>query len=162
MQPRFATIAEPDGIWLGAAAKRSPFHTRRKPVVPPIRRNPLSGSRERTPFGEGLECWYGPRRFALSRDAVAAIDSSVREHPELALYYRDTLRPAESYVQTVLANDPAIRVRDDERRRWRSAAPIGPGELDAVLGSGADFAGPFDAAALDAVDARLRRMPASG
>ena len=57
------------------------------------------------PFGEGLECHYGSRLVVLSRRAVDVIDSAVREHPELVLYYRDTLSPVESYVHTVLAND---------------------------------------------------------
>ena len=154
---RAVTITRPDGAWLGLPAKRSPFRSRqRKPLVLPFRHNPLANSRSRLPFGEGLECFYGPRRFALSRDAVAAIDASLREHPELALYYRDTLDPAESYFHTVLGNDPSIRVRVDDRRRLWSPEPIGPDALDAVLGSGADFAGPFDDAALDLVDARLR------
>jgi hypothetical protein len=71
------------------------------------------------------------------------------------------LHPAESYVQTVLANDPAIHVREDDTRRWRSAEPIGAGALDEVLASGADFAGPLQPAALDAVDARVHRRDPS-
>ncbi|HEX5192395.1 MAG TPA: hypothetical protein VFW09_06290 [Solirubrobacteraceae bacterium] len=156
LRPRMMAVTRPDGLWLGAPAKRSPFHERRL-HLPPIRRNPFAGSRARTPFGEGLQCWYGPWRFALSRDAVAAVQASVLEHPELALYYRDTLHPAESYVHTVLGNDPLIRVRADDRRRWRSGESIGVGEIDEVLRSGADFAGPFEPAALDAVDARVHK-----
>ena len=156
---RATTITRPDGTWLGVPAKRSPFaEHKRKLVVPPLRPNPLAGPRARTPFGEGLECFYGAWRFALSHDAVAAVDASVRDHPELALYYRDTLDPAESYVHTVLGNDPSIRVRDDDRRRLRSADPIERGALEAVLASGADFAGPFDDAVLDAVDARVHGL----
>jgi hypothetical protein len=154
--PRVAKVTRPDGAWIGVPAKRSPFHTpRQKLVVPPIRRNPFADARSRTPFGQGLECWYGPWRFALTRDAITAVDASIREHPELALYYRDTLDPAESYVHTVLGNDASIRVREDDRRRLRSADPIASGSLDAVLRSGADFAGPFDPGALDLVDARV-------
>jgi hypothetical protein len=162
LRPRIVTIDRPDGVWMGVPAKRSPFHTpRHKLVVPPIRRNPLADARARTPFGHSLECWYGPMRFALAHAAVAAVDASLHDHPELALYYRDTLHPAESYVQTVLANDPAIRVREDDTRRWRSAEPIGAGALDEVLASGADFAGPLQPAALDAVDARVHRRDPS-
>jgi hypothetical protein len=160
---RPVTITRPDGAWLGVPAKRSPFRSpSRKPLVPPIRRNPLATSRSRIPFGEGLECFYGPRRFALTRDAVAAIDASLTAHPELALYYRDTLDPAESYFHTVLGNDPSIRVRVDDHRRLWSAEPIGPGAVDAVLGSGADFAGPFEDAALEFVDARGRGGSSAG
>jgi hypothetical protein len=160
---RPVTITRPDGAWLGVPAKRSPFRSpKRKPLVLPIRHNPLANSRSRLPFGEGLECFYGPRRFALSRDAVAAIDASLTDHPELALYYRDTLDPAESYFHTVLGNDASMRVRVDDHRRLWSAEPIGPGSLKMVLGSGADFAGPFDEAVLEFVDARVRGGSSAG
>jgi len=84
------------------------------------------------------------------------IDTAVHEHPELVLYYRDTLVPVESYVHTVLANDGSVSLRDESRRLEFSGAV----DVDALLASGADFAGPFDAgsdAVLDALDARVHR-----
>jgi hypothetical protein len=156
LDPRLAVAVTPAGVRIGVPAKRSPFRTpKRRPRVSPIRHNMLSSvEAEHSPFGEGLECRYGPASFVLSRRAVAVIDAAVREHPELVLYYRDTLVPVESYVHTVLANDSSISLRDDDRR-VRSDRPIGVDELDAVLGSGADFAGPLNEAALDAIQARL-------
>jgi hypothetical protein len=158
LNPYVAAEVTPAGVRIGVPAKRSPFKPpRRKPVAVPIRHNPLSSVHaERSPFGEGLECRYGPASFALSRRAAEAAAAAVREHPELVLYYRDTLVPVESYIHTVLANDPSIRLGNDDRR-FRSDGPIAIDELDAVLASGADFAGPFDpdAAVLDAIDARV-------
>jgi hypothetical protein len=158
LSPHLAVEVTPAGVRIGVPAKRSPFKLpRRKALAVPIRHNPLSPVQAgRSPFGEGLECRYGPASFALSRRAAEATAAAVREHPELVLYYRDTLVPVESYIHTVLANDPSIRLSDDDRR-FRSDGPIAIDELDAVLASGADFAGPFDpdAAVLDAIDARV-------
>jgi Core-2/I-Branching enzyme len=155
LSPRLAVEVTPAGVRIGVPAKRSPFKApKRKPLAVPIRHNPLSTVQaERSPFGEGLECRYGPASFVLSRRAVEAIDAAVREHPELVLYYRDTLVPAESYIHTVLANDSSISLRDQGPRLELSGAV----DVDAVLASGADFAGPFDpdAAVLDAIDVRV-------
>jgi hypothetical protein len=157
--PRVAVQATPAGIRVGVPAKRSPFTaSKRRPLVGPIRHNPLSPvAAERSPFGEGLECRYGPASFVLSHRAAEVIDAAVRAHPELVLYYRDTLVPVESYIHTVLANDSSISLRDEHRRFELS----GTVDVDAVLASGADFAGPFDArrdaAALDAIDDRVHR-----
>jgi hypothetical protein len=164
--PRVLVRATPAGVQIGLPSKRSPFKTpKRKPLALPVRHNPLSSvDAERSPFGEGLECHYGSRSFVLSRRAVEVVDAAVREHPELVLYYRDTLVPAESYIHTVLANDPTITLHDDDRRRDLSDTM----DVDALLAPGADFAGPFehpvDPALLDAVDARVhvRRLHDGG
>jgi Core-2/I-Branching enzyme len=113
--PRVLVRTTPAGVRIGVPAKRSPFRQpKRTPLALPIRHNPLSSLHaERSPFGEGLECRYGSRSFVLSRRAVEVIDAAVRDHPELVLYYRDTLIPAESYIHTVLANDSTISLRNE-------------------------------------------------
>jgi hypothetical protein len=153
--PRVLVRTTPSGIRIGVPAKRSPFKPpKRKPLALPIKHNPLSPVQaERSPFGEGLECRYGARSFVLSRRAVEVIDAAVRDHPELVLYYRDTLVPAESYIHTVLANDRTISLRNECRR-----CELG-GAVDVDALGGADFAGPLDpdTAVLDAIDARAHR-----
>lgn len=106
-------------------------------------------------MGKASSAATAPASFIVSRRVVDVIDASVREHPELVLYYRDTLVPVESYVHTVLANDASISLRHESRRLELAGAV----DVDAVLASGADFAGPFgpDAAVLDAIDARVHR-----
>lgn len=157
LHPRLAIEVTPTGVRMGVPAKRSPFRApKRRPLTLPVGHNPLSApAAERNPFGAGLECRYGPVGFAVSRRAVDVIDAAVREHPELLVYYRDTLVPAESYIHTVLANDATISLRDESRRCQLS----GVVDLDALLGSGADFAGAVgpDATVLDAIDARIQR-----
>ena len=154
--PRVLVRTTPAGVRIGVPAKRSPFKApQRKPSTLSIRHNPLSTVQaERAPFGEGLKCHYGPTSFVLSRRAVEVIDAAVREHPELVLYYRDTLIPVESYVHTVLANDRSISLVNQSRRFELSRAA---GDIDAALAAGADFAGPLDpdAALMDALDARI-------
>jgi len=159
LSPRLVVKATPAGVRIGVPAKRSPFRQPKHTLLTtPIRHNPLSSVQaERSPFGEGLECRYGTARFVLKRRAVEMIDAAVREHPELVLYYRDTLVPLESYIHTVLANDTSVSLRDESRRIEFSDAA----DVDMVLTSGADFAGPFDRgsdALLDAIDARIHRV----
>jgi hypothetical protein len=154
LSPHFAVATTPAGLRIGVSAKRSPFKPPKlKRWAVPARQNPLSTVQaERAPFGEGLECRYGPASFVLSRRAIDVIDASVRDHPELALYYRDTLVPVESYIHTVLANDSTVSLRNDGRRCELS----GTVDVAALLAGGADFAGPFhDPAMLDAIDAHL-------
>jgi hypothetical protein len=113
--PRVLVRTTPDGVRIGAPAKRSPFKApKRRALALPTKHNPLSSlEAERSPFGAGLECRYGPASFALSRRAVEVIDAAVRDRPELVLYYRDTLVPVESYIHTVLANDSTISLRNE-------------------------------------------------
>jgi hypothetical protein len=154
LSPHFAVATTPAGIRIGVPAKRSPFKPPKiKRWAVPVKHNPLSTMQaERAPFGDGLECRYGPAWFVLSRRAIDVIDASVRDHPELVLYYRDTLAPVESYIHTVLVNDTTISLRNEGRRCELS----GTADVAALLAGGADFAGPLrDAAVLDAIDARV-------
>jgi Core-2/I-Branching enzyme len=157
LSPHVVVATTPAGVRIGVPAKRSPFKPPRgKRWALPVRHNPLSTvEAERAPFGEGLECHYGSRSFVLSRRAVELTDAAVRDHPELVLYYRDTLVPAESYIHTVLANDSTISLRNEGRRRELNGAV----DVDALLACGADFAGPLDpdSPLLDAIDARVHR-----
>jgi hypothetical protein len=122
----------------------------------------------RTPFGPGLVCHRGSDWFTLSRRAVEAIDRFTTDRPEVLDHYRRTLIPTESFVQTVLANDPSIRRSGDYRRFmiWdpppaRAPRVLRTGDLDAILGSSADFARKFDetvdSAVLDEIDRSVHR-----
>ena len=104
----------PDAAWLGMPAKRSPFTRPRRdsPLLPRIRRNLLDVTTARPP-DPLLSCHRGPDRFILSRRAAEAIDASLRDRPSLAVYYRDTVRPTESYIHTVLANDRSMTLASD-------------------------------------------------
>jgi hypothetical protein len=119
----------------------------------------------RTPFRPAFACHRGSDWFTLSRRAVAAVDRLLRARPDVLDHYRRTLIPTESFVQTVLANDPAIRICGDYRRfsAWSSGAArprvLGIADLPAILASSSDFARKFDEgvdrAVLDEIDRRV-------
>ena len=127
-----------------------------------------SGSRigwrcARPPFSATLRCHQGSDWFTLSRRCVAAVDSFARHHPEVVRHYRRTVIPTESFVHTVLANDPALRLSGDSRRytSWEPRPAARPrvlrrADLQSMLASGADFARKFDetvdAGVLDDID----------
>jgi hypothetical protein len=99
----------------------------------------------------------------LSRRCISAVDAFARERPDVLRHYRRTLIPTESFVQTVLANDPSLRLSGDMRRfmRWDPPPASRPrvlrgADVEPMLASGADFARKFDesvdAAVLDELD----------
>ncbi len=139
-RPLFAVRGMPSGTWVGVRALR-------------------------TPFRPGFECHRGSDWFTLSRRAVGALDQLVRAQPHVLDHYRRTLIPTESFVQTVLANERAMRIRDDHRRFtvWQVGAGrprvLGFADLPEMLASGADFARKFDETldrtVLDEIDRRV-------
>lgn len=123
------------------------------------------GVRRRPPFDDGQLCLKGSAWFSASRRAVDRLLARAAPGDPLTAHYRRCLIPDESFVQTVLHNDPSLRVRNDDLRftRWQgsSAHPevLGAADVDAVLGSGKHFARKFetrvDPSALDEIDRRL-------
>jgi hypothetical protein len=139
------TRAMPSGDWIGTRAVR-------------------------TPFGAGLICHRGSDWFSLSRAAVKAIDAFAAGRADVLRYYRRTLIPTESFIQTVLASDGSLTISGDTRRYtvW-DAGPHQPGpdvlrleDLDAMLASGFDFGRKFDptvdSAVIDEIDRRVHAI----
>jgi len=91
--------------------------------------------------------------LSLSRRAVETVTSVA---PDVLDHFRRTIMPNEALPHTVLYASP-LRLSGDTRRymRWAEGAAhprlLGLGDLDAMLGSGLDFARKFDTA----VDARV-------
>jgi hypothetical protein len=147
-------------------ARVAPVLTRARPLL--LWRDMPSGRwlgvrAPRSPFGSRLVCHCGSDWFTLSRRAVAAVDAFVRTRPDVVRYYRRTLIPTESFVQTALANDASLRISGDYRRYtiWDAPHMRGPrilrvGDLHSILSSGAYFARKFDESVdrgvLDAID----------
>jgi hypothetical protein len=125
----------------------------------------------RDPFGPGLVCHRGADWFSLSRRAVETVDRFAGARPDVLRHYRRTLLPTESFVQTVLANEPGLRLSGDHRRFsvWDPPPATSPRvlrgrDLDGIIASGADFARKFDETVdrdvLDAIDRRVHhRFP---
>lgn len=154
----------PEGAWRAArvAARAGPLvQVRRMPSGPWIGIRALG-----SPFDARMVCHRGGDWFTLSRRAVDAVDRFQRSRPDVLRHYARTLIPTESFVQTVLANDPAIRLSGDTRRftRWEPGAArprvIELGDLPELLASPCDFARKFDPtidrAVLDALDDRIQ------
>jgi hypothetical protein len=124
-------------IWLGHRALRVPFDQRR--------------------------CRVGSEWSALSRKAVQSIVRVVRDEPALVRHYRRTVTPVESIFQTILFNEPGLRMRRDNLHYIRWSHPnsphpkvLGMEDLAAARASGRLLARKFDETAnpgvLDALD----------
>jgi hypothetical protein len=125
----------------------------------------------RTPFRDGYSCYKGSYWVTLSRRAVRQLLAVSGASPELYRYFARTSNPDESYVPTVLANDPLIVLAKDEYRYldWtqRTAHPgvLSYDDLEGVVRSGRYLARKFDIGTdpdvLDALDDRLGIGPGS-
>jgi hypothetical protein len=145
-QGRFVRVrVNPRGRWLGVRALRAPF-------------------------GAALRCYFGAEWFNVSRSAVEAVLRFADSRPEVLAHYRRTWNPSESFIQTVLANDPRLRISGDIRRYtvWDGPQATSPSiltldHLEGLLRSGCDFARKFDetvdSAVLDEIDSRFHLPP---
>lgn len=124
------------------------------------------------PFSRRRRLYAGDQWCVLRRSAVEVLLASPRQQPDLFAWFSKRDYPDEAYVQTVLANTPALRL---DPRTFRYVDWSIPGKNPRVLGlddvpritaSGAHFARKFrpDDPALDALDALLGlpRWPAPG
>jgi hypothetical protein len=129
-------------IWLGHRALRAPFDKR--------------------------PCWVGSEWSALSRKAVQSIMRVVNDEPALVRHYRRTVTPVESFFQTILFNEPGLRLRADNLHYITWSGPntphpevLGFGDLAAARASGKYLARKFDETAnpgvLDALDSLRHR-----
>lgn len=124
----------------------------------------------RTPFQDDFRCWGGWMWHSLTRGCVEYLLRYLDEHPELVAYYRRTVVPDESLVQTVLVNAGRFRLVNDNRRYADTCErPLGHareldlGDLAEITSGRYDFARRVDlvasAALLDELDARCRSKP---
>jgi Core-2/I-Branching enzyme len=134
-------------------------------VAPLARADPLvqvrrlpSGAYVGFPARPRLEPFHGSDWFTLSRRAVDAV---LDAPPAVADHFLHTIVPTEAFVHTVLTHS-GLRLTSDNRRYAAfaddAANPrvLGAADLDAVLGSGGDFARKFDdLAVIDEIDRRI-------
>lgn len=114
---------------------------------------------------------YGGRLgLTVNRKATQRILAFIKSNPWWADKQRRTLIPDESYFNSIIANDPHLRIANELKRyvKWpklhaSSAAVIESQEVDSALESGAPFGLKFDSrvdpVALDLIDARLGITP---
>jgi len=136
-----------------------------------VRSLPRSGSwlgvrARRSPFSDSFVCHVGSDWFTLSRRALESLNDFNLLRPDVLEYYGHTLMPTESFLQTVLANQPGLRLAADSRRFtiWDeppATAPriLGAPDLAALVESRCDFARKFDESVdrtvLDELDRRI-------
>lgn len=74
-----------------------------------------------TPFSPDFRCYFGETWFSANGRAIEYLQRFHRDRPALAKHYRrqETYRNIssdESYIQSILANAPGLRVDGDNRR----------------------------------------------
>ncbi len=126
--------------------------------------------RRRTPFGPDFPCYGGWFFCTLSARCVRYVRQFAQERPDVVDFFRTTLAPEESFLQTVLVNAGKFKFHPDAMRyidltnsRNNHSNVLGIDDLPKLLGSGAHWARKFDprrdSEVLDALDNRVRRGP---
>lgn len=78
---------------------------------------PLLGLPSRSvPFNKEFICYGGWAWYTLSRNCVEYIREFVKNHPKIVDYYKKTVVPEESFVQTILVNSKKFKLVNDDRR----------------------------------------------
>ncbi len=117
------------------------------------------------PFGAGFRCHAGSYWHTISRRAVRRLLAFCDERPDVVSYFRRVLIPDESFVQTVLVNDPNLQFVPRNRRYFDMSASrrghpksLGPEDVAAFSAGDHVFARKIEpdgqAGFLDMLDAR--------
>ncbi len=120
----------------------------------------------RTPFDQGRVCYAGWQWTTLRRACAEHVLETVEREPELVAYYRRTICPDESLVQTILVGSGRFRLVDDNLRYADTSTNadgrpvlLGAGDLEMLTAGGYCFARKFDlehdSRVLDLLDERL-------
>jgi hypothetical protein len=103
--------------WAGKILSKALIITKITPIVFSIYYGSLIGlPAKKTPFSEQFT-WYGGSQWhTLSRKCVYYIRNFIRENPQLVKYYKKTLVPDESFIQTILINNRNFNICCDNKR----------------------------------------------
>ena len=106
----------------------------------------LGTYRGSTPFNPAFRCFAGSYWHTISAFASHYLLQFLEERPEVLEYFRHTLIPDESFVQTVLANAPGLHLKNDNLRlidmtRSRHGRPkvFDESDLPEIVSSGKFF-----------------------
>ncbi len=69
-----------------------------------------------TPFDKQFICYGGSQWHTLSRKCIQYIRDFIRENESLVKYYKKTLVPDESFIQTILLNSHKFKICSDNKR----------------------------------------------
>jgi hypothetical protein len=76
----------------------------------------LIGLEAKTLFNDKFICYRGWYWNTLSKTCVKFLIDYLREHPEVLRYYKRTIAPEESIIQTVLVNSKRFNLYRDNKR----------------------------------------------
>jgi hypothetical protein len=140
--------------------------TRRKPIkiiVGTVRSKLLVGPLN--PFSETLKCYGGATWFTGNRKAAERLLAKSPENRRLLAHYSKRFIPDESIWQTVLCNQPDLKISNNNLRYvdWSQGGhhpkTLWMEDIPRILASGAHFARKFDLAkgveVFDAIDAAV-------
>lgn len=136
----------------GGRRVRPGRYTLRLPFASPLR-----------PFTSDFPCFYGDHWFTGGRRVAQLLLHPSAQHVRLQRHLTMRTSPDECYFQTVLCNEPGLRLVRDNRRyaQWNGGGAhpqlLTDADLPAITGSNAHFARKFahDAPVLDRIDAML-------
>ncbi len=102
------------------------------------------------PFSNKLACFSGSQWFCANCKSAEYIIDFHRQRNALTLHYSQVRHADEAYFQTILANSPHLRLKNDRRRYidWSTGGPhpkiLLMEDLPNLLASSAHFARKFD------------------
>jgi hypothetical protein len=103
----------------------------------------------RHPFAADMRGFHGDHWFTANRRVAQLLLSPSPRHLQLRRHLRRRASPDECYYQTVICNEPGLRLSRDNKRfaEWNGGGAhpreLTAREIDAMLSSGAHFARKF-------------------
>ena len=117
-----------------------------------------------TPFTPKFQCYAGSNWHTLSSRCIQYIYDFVQRNPAFVKYYQNTINPDESFFQTIVLNEPKLKIINDNKRyiSWTdqcTPAILGCADFENMIRSNNHFARKFDvkvdAQVLDLLDQHL-------
>lgn len=117
-----------------------------------------------TPFTSNFQCYAGSQWYTLSYCCIQYIHDFVQRNPAFVEYYQKTIIPDESFFQTILLNEPKLKIFNDNKRyiSWTPQSTpdiLGVQNFNPLIASNKHFARKFnsqvDAGVLELLDRHL-------
>ncbi|MDV2996431.1 MAG: hypothetical protein N4J56_006085 [Chroococcidiopsis sp. SAG 2025] len=85
----------------------------------------MVGLKTKTPFDRNFKCYRGWYWNTLSRNCIKFLINYLSEHPNILRYYKRTIGPEESLIQTVLVNSQQFNLCNDDKRYYDYPLELG-------------------------------------
>lgn len=101
-----------------------------------------------TPFSSTFSCYAGSQWHMLSYRCIQYIHDFVQQNPAFVRHYRKTVIPDESFFQTILLNNPQLKIFNNNKRYivWDESKPavLRLRDFENLIASDRQFARKFD------------------